>query len=264
MTELPEFNGIGFGEMYNFLEENYLKFNNTGFIEKDPVSIPRRFTEKRDIEIAGFLTATISWGRRDLILAAANKLIRMMGDSPFNFLMDADSRDIKHFQDFYYRTFQGVDCMYFLNSLKDIYTRYDSMECLVSESLNEGLGIKGGIMNLRSHFFKLPHQRRTEKHFANPLRGAAGKRLNMFFRWMIRKDDRGVDFGLWEQIPASELLIPLDFHSGNIARKLGLLKRNANDWKAVEELTANLRLFDADDPVKYDYALFGLGVNNMI
>jgi len=263
MADKPGFNGISFGEMHEFLEENYLKFNNPGFISKDPVSIPHRFTDKRDIEIAGFLTATISWGRRDLILASASRLIKLMGDSPYDFLMEADPEDIEHFNDFYYRTFQGVDCIYFIKSLKKLYTEYDSMECLVSECIKEGKGIKEGMLNLRSHFFKMPHQRRTEKHFANPATGAAGKRLNMFFRWMVRKDNRGVDFGLWDKIPASALLIPLDFHSGNIARKLGLLTRKANDWRAVEELTANLRLFDLSDPVKYDYALFGLGVNNM-
>lgn len=264
MADKPDFNGISFGEMHEFLEENYLKFNNSGFIENDPVSIPHTFTDKNDIEISGFLTATIAWGRRDLIISSARRLIKMMGESPYSFLMEADIEDIEQFEKFYYRTFQGTDCIYFIRALKHIYAKHASIGNIVSKSIAEGGGIKQALVRFREEFFALPHEKRSEKHFANPLTGAAGKRLNMFFRWMVRKDGRGVDFGLWDKIPASELLMPLDFHSGNVARKLGLLTRKANDWKAVEELTARLRMFDPEDPVKYDFALFGLGVNNII
>jgi len=263
MIEKYDFKGIGFDEMHEFLEEKYIKFNNTDFIYNDPVSIPHNYTDKRDIEISGFLTATISWGRRELIIRSASKLMQMMGESPYEFLMNADISDFEHFEDFYYRTFQGQDCIFFLRSLKNIYTQYNSLEDLVRISTDKGEGMKEAIMNFRTHFLSFPHERRSEKHFANPSKGAAGKRINMFFRWMIRKDRHGVDFGIWDSIPAAGLFIPLDIHSGNIARKLGLLTRKANDWQAVEELTSNLRLFDPDDPVKYDYALFGLGVNDM-
>lgn len=263
MTDHPEFNGISFEEMQEFLDENYLKFNNSGFITNDPVSIPHSFTEKRDIEISAFLTATISWGRRDQIIKSARRLINMMGESPYEFLVNADESDIDQFVNFYYRTFQGVDCTFFIKSLKEIYNKYNSLEDVLKVSIEKGGGVKEAIIGFREVFFDLPHKKRSEKHFANPMTGAAGKRLNMFLRWMVRNDKRGVDFGIWDSIPMSGLLIPLDLHSGNIARKLGLLKRKANDWKAVEELTANLRLFDQADPVKYDYALFGLGVNNM-
>lgn len=263
MTDKPVFKGIAFDEMHEFLEEKYMKFNNTGFISNDPVSIPHKYIDKRDIEISGFLTATISWGRRDLIIRSASQLTQMMGESPYEFLMEADDIDFERFGDFYYRTFQGQDCIFFLKALKQIYTQHNSIGDLIKSSTEKGIGMKEAIVAFRETFLSLPHEKRSEKHIADPSRGAAGKRLNMYFRWMIRRDKHGVDFGIWEGIPASVLFIPLDIHSGNIARKLGLLTRKANDWKAVEELTSNLRLFDPDDPVKYDYALFGLGVNDM-
>jgi len=260
MKELV-FNGIGFAEMKDFLEEKYFRFNQHSFIDNDPISIPHMFSLRQDIEISGFLTATIAWGRRDQIIKSARELMTRMGMSPYEFLMDASDEDIEAFNDYYYRTFQGQDCQYFLKSLKSIYSSYESMEALLYESVKSGGTIREAIDYFRSVFFSLEHEKRSEKHFADVNRGAAGKRLNMYLRWMVRKDKRGVDFGIWNRIPISELLIPLDLHSGNIARKLGLLNRKANDWKAVEELSGVLRLFDSDDPVKYDFALFGLGVN---
>ncbi len=255
------FNGIGFEEMKDFLEEKYLRFNQPEFIENDPVSIPHMFSHRQDIEVAGFLTATIAWGRRDQIIKSAKELMRRMGMRPYAFLMEADTEDIETFNDYYYRTFQGQDCMFFLNSLKSIYSQYESLEDILDKSLQRGESMKDALASFRSGFFAPQHEKRTEKHFADVNRGGAGKRLNMFLRWMVRNDQRGVDFGIWSRLPVSELFIPLDLHSGNIARKLGLLKRKANDWKAVEELTGVLRLFDDSDPVKYDFALFGLGVN---
>jgi uncharacterized protein (TIGR02757 family) len=189
--------------------------------------------------------------------------MQMMGESPYEFLMEAEISDFERFEDYYYRTFQGQDCVFFLKALKKIYSSYNSLEELVKIPVEQGLGMKEAIISFRKHFLSLAHEKRVEKHFANPSGGAAGKRLNMLFRWMVRKDNHGVDFGIWNSIPVSGLYIPLDIHSGNIARKLGLLTRKANDWRAVEELTAVLRLFDPEDPVKYDYALFGLGVNDM-
>lgn len=261
MKTTRTFNGIDFNEMKSFLEEKYLRFNTPDFISSDPISIPRQFTDQKDIEISAFLTATIAWGRRDLILRSANELIRRMGDQPFAFITEADDSDLADFSSFYYRTFNGIDCTFFLKSLKRIYSRYGSIENVFSTAYNRNLRIIDAISGLRSEFFSVEHERRSQKHFADITRGAAGKRLNMFIRWMVRNDNRGVDFGIWKKIPMSELYIPLDLHSGNIARKLGLLNRNANDWKAVEELTGVLRNFDPEDPVKYDFALFGLGVN---
>lgn len=255
------FNGVGFDEMKEFLEEKYLRYNQPEFIENDPVSIPHLFSEKQDIEISAFLTSTIAWGRRDQIIFSSRELVKRMGMSPYDFLMSSDDDDLEAFSDFYYRTFQGQDCIYFLKSLKRIYSNFESIEDILIESFVQEAGMKRALTYFRSVFFNSDHLQRTEKHFADVNKGAAGKRLNMFFRWMLRNDNRGVDFGLWERIPASDLYIPLDVHSGNIARKLGLLKRKGNDWKAVEELTEVLRLFDNNDPVKYDFALFGLGVN---
>lgn len=255
------FNGIEFNEMKSFLEEKHLRFNTPDFIASDPISIPRQFADQKDIEISGFLTATIAWGRRDLILRSANELIRRMGNQPYNFITEADKNDLADFNSFYYRTYNGIDCTFFLKSLKRIYADNGSLESVFTTAYNKNRSLAEALTGLRSEFFSLEHEKRTQKHFADITRGAAGKRLNMFLRWMVRKDNRGVDFGIWKSIPMSELFIPLDLHSGNIARKLGLLQRNANDWKAVEELTGVLREFDPEDPVKYDFALFGLGVN---
>ncbi|MGD0341779.1 MAG: TIGR02757 family protein [Bacteroidales bacterium] len=261
MSRKRSYNGIPAEEMKIFLEEKYLQFNNTSFIPPDPVSIPHKFSDLRDREISGFLTATISWGRRDLFLRSANKLMNMMGYAPFEFLMGAGEKDIEQFSNFFYRTFNGTDCKYFVAALKYLYGSYYSMEDILLEGMQKGSSLKDGLSHFRRRFFDLSHEKRSEKHFADVRSGAAGKRLNMFLRWMVRKDNRGVDFGIWKKIDPSTLYIPLDLHSGNTARQLGLLKRKMNDWKAVEELTEVLREFDPADPVKYDFALFGLGVN---
>ena len=257
---LRTFNGIPFGEMHDFLETKYLRFNNREFIDGDPVSIPHRFTSRQDIEIAGFLTATIAWGRRDLILRSAHDLMERMGNSPYSFLVEGDG-DFESFGSYYYRTFNGDDTKFFLKALRSIYQEYSSMEDIIAGEIENGGSLVDGVMKLREVFFSTPHAARSKKHFADISGGAAGKRLMMFLRWMVRVDGHGVDFGLWRRISPSQLYIPLDLHSGNIARRLGLLSRNANDWKSVLELTSLLKEFDKNDPVKYDFALFGLGVN---
>lgn len=251
---------FSYDEMKDFLELKYRQFNVPAFISNDPVSVPHRYTVKQDIEISGFLTAAISWGRRDLIVSSANSLLDMMGESPWAFIMEAGDDNIDKVSSFYYRTFNGHDCTTFIRGLKKIYSRYNSMEDVLIRYMADGHSWKESIIGLRSEFFNIPHQKRTLKHFANLSTGAAGKRLNMFFRWMVRNDGRGVDFGLWQSVDPSVLFIPLDFHTGNISRKLGLLERKQNDWKAVEELTGVLRGFDEHDPVKYDFSLFGLGI----
>jgi uncharacterized protein (TIGR02757 family) len=245
-------------ELYDFLEAKYNQFNRPDFIETDPISIPHRFTRKEDIEIAGFLTATISWGNRSSIMKDASKLMEWMENSPADFLLHADEKDFKVFQSFYHRTFNGGDCLFFLYSLRNLCQNFGGLE-LLFESTNRN-GLKDGITQFREQFLSVDHELRSEKHLANPMSGSAGKRLLMFLRWMVRDDKRGVDFGLWKSIDPSKLMCPLDVHSGTVARKLGLLHRKQNDWKAVEELTENLRKFDPTDPVKYDFALFGLGV----
>jgi len=247
-------------EIKSFLDEKVELYNCVDFIENDPVSIPHRYTGKKDIEIAGFLSSTIAWGRRDLILQKANLMMDLMDDSPYEFLSGGSGVELQRFENFYYRTFQSVDAMYFLKALENIYSQYSDMEELFAEGMKEG-GVKEAIHHFREKFFSWSPQERSKKHFANVMKGSAGKRVNMFLRWMVRDDDRGVDFGIWKSVSPAQLYLPLDVHSGNVARSLGILKRKQSDWKAVEEVTEVLRSFDPADPVKYDFALFGLGVN---
>jgi len=245
-------------ELFDFLEAKYELYNHPEFIETDPISVPHQFTRKEDIEIAAFLTATISWGNRQSIVKDAEKLLGMMEFSPYDFIVNLNQTETEKFESFYHRTFNGRDCIFFLNSLKNIYQIHDGLESLFLP--DNVTGIKGVLCRFRSVFLEIDHPRRSEKHVADPFKGASAKRLLMFLRWMVRNDHKGVDFGLWKKISSAILMCPLDVHSGNVARKLGLLQRKQNDWKAVEELTANLRQFDPEDPVKYDFALFGLGV----
>lgn len=246
--------------IYELLNQKVKQYNNSQFIESDPISIPHMFTKKEDIEISGFLTSVISWGRRPAILKSARKLMELMDNSPYDFLMNSEDIEFKRFEGFVYRTFNTDDCLFLITALRNIYQRSSSLESIANQSFKNNNKIIDVIIGLREAILQTPHLKRSEKHLANPLNGSAAKRMNMYLRWMIRKDDAGVDFGIWKDIPQSHLMCPLDIHSGNVARKLGLLNRKQNDWKAVEELTAKLRAFDKDDPVIYDYALFGVGV----
>jgi uncharacterized protein (TIGR02757 family) len=260
MSPKRSYNGIPAGEIKLFLEEKYLQYNNPSFIVCDPISIPHSFTDFRDREISGFLTAAIAWGRRDLILRSSRLLVELMDNAPYEFITSAGENELLRLSGFVHRTFNGTDCLYFIRGLRHIYSNYNSMEDVLLQGMTEERSLKIALSHLRSVFFSLPHASRNEKHFADVLGGAAGKRLNMFLRWMVRKDNNGVDFGIWKKIDPAMLYMPLDLHSGNTARRLGLLKRKINDWKAVEELTEVLREFDPADPVKYDFALFGIGV----
>jgi uncharacterized protein (TIGR02757 family) len=261
MSLRKSYNGIPATEIKAFLESKYLQYNNPSFIESDPISIPHTFSNYHDREISGFLTAAIAWGRRDLILRSSRLLLELMDNSPYEFIKGASDEELLRLSKFVHRTFNGADCIYFIKGLRYIYSHYNSMEDVIIHGMKDSGSVKDGLSQLRSLFFSLPHESRNEKHFADVTGGAAGKRLNMFLRWMVRNDNHGVDFGIWKKIDPSVLYIPLDLHSGNTARRLGLLSRKTNDWKAVEELTGILREFDPADPVKYDFALFGLGVN---
>ncbi len=245
---------ISYQELYDLLEEKADLYNRLSFIETDPISIPHLFTRKEDIEISGFLTATIAWGQRKTILKNAEALMKRMDLAPFDFIRNASPKETSALKNFKHRTFNGTDLAFFLQALKNIYSSRGGLEKIFSAKAE----MKDAIINFRDAFFSIKHPARTRKHVSNPEENSSAKRINMFLRWMARKDKRGVDFGLWN-IPASRLMCPLDVHSGNVARKLGLLKRKQDDWKAVEELTARLRRFDPADPVKYDFALFGLG-----
>lgn len=264
-------------ELHFFLEKNYERYNRPDFITLDPVSIPHQFSKKQDIEIAGFLAATIAWGQRPTILRNANNLMHRMDNSPHDFILNHTKKDLHQFKKFKHRTFNGVDCVFFMRSLQNIYKKHGSLENTFA-----GPDVRSAILNFRRVFFSISHQHRTQKHVSLPplgegvSHGSACKRLNMFLRWMVRNDKRGIDFGIWgcsappskggdsglrnRGISPSDLMCPLDIHSGSMARKLGLLTRKQNDWQSVEELTSRLREFDPKDPVKYDFALFGLGV----
>jgi len=261
MSLKKSYNGVPASDIKMFLDEKYLQYNNPSFIECDPISIPHRFSGLLDREVSGFLTAAIAWGRRDLILRSCRMMMDLMDNSPYEFIMAASDEELMRFSRFVHRTFNGTDCIYFLKGLRHIYSGFDSMEDVIIQGMKTSGSVKEGLSFLRLTFFSLPHASRNEKHFADVMGGSAGKRLNMFLRWMVRNDNCGVDFGIWKKIDPSVLYIPLDLHSGNTARRLGLLTRKMNDWRAVEELTAILRDFDPADPVKYDFALFGLGVN---
>ena len=253
MTDSPE-------NIKSLLDQKVNSFNQIAFIETDPIQIPRQFITKENIEISGFLAATLAWGQRPTIIRNAQRLTRLMNNDPLEFLLQVPEEEWNIFQNFKHRTFNEADCIGFLRSLRNIYQNHGGLEPVFNKGFDQSGSIYGTLIYFRSIFFESDHLHRTEKHVSDVSKGAAAKRLNMFLRWMIRTDRNGVDFGLWKQIPASALMLPLDIHTGNVARKLGLLTRKQNDWKAVEEITHKLREFDPKDPIKYDFALFGLGV----
>ncbi len=245
-------------ELLNHLVD---KYNNIGFIDNDPISIPHKFSQKEDIEISAFLSAAIAWGNRKAIIKSANQMVLLTDNAPYDFIKNAEESDFKRFEDFKYRTFNSTDCIFFLKSLQNIYLNHNGLEAVFNKGYNNDGTIKGAISYFRDVFFSIEYPERTQKHIANPLKKSAAKRLNMFLRWMVRNDNKGVDFGIWNKIPTKDLMLPLDVHSGRIGREFGLLQRKQNDWIAVEEITKQLQLFDNNDPVKYDFALFGVGVN---
>ncbi len=246
-------------ELKEFLDEKVKIYNSPNFIESDPIQIPHLFTLKEDIEIAGFLIATIAWGNRKSIINNGKRLVDMMGNSPYDFVMNFSNTNSNSLSNFVHRTFNGTDLLYFFKSLQNIYKNHGGLENIFVKHAEKD-SLQSSIHQFKKVFFELNHLSRTEKHVSDPLKNSAAKRLNMFLRWMVRKDNAGVDFGIWKSISPSLLSCPLDVHSGNVARKLKLLSRNQNDAKAVMELDTSLRKLDPKDPVKYDFALFGLGV----
>ena len=246
-------------EIISFLNYKSNQYNNIKFIETDPIQIPHLFNKKEDVEISGFLTSTISWGNRKSIIKSAEKLIELLDHSPYDFILNHKKRDLDTLKPFVHRTFNGIDLIQFVKSLKHIYRNYNGLEEIFRNNIKDD-SLQYAIHKMRKIFFEIPHTNRTKKHISDPMRGSAAKRINMFLRWMVRDDTRGVDFGIWKSISPKYLSCPLDVHTGNVARKLGLIQRKQNDHKAVMELDKKLREFDQSDPVKYDFALFGLGV----
>ena len=247
-------------ELIELLEAKADEFNCAAFIPHDPISVPHLFLKRQDIEIAAFLTCTIAWGQRGTIISNAKDLMKRMDFRPHEFVVNFSRRDQKFLEGFVHRTFSSVDLVNFISLLQRLYQARKSLEDFFAEHLQLPGDACHAIGCFRDEFFLGRHATRCEKHVSDPRRGSAAKRINLFLRWMVRKDQRGVDFGLWSKIPMSALSMPLDLHSGNIARRLGLLSRNQNDWKAVIELDTCLRSIDPADPVRYDFALFGIGV----
>ena len=251
-------NGLSNNELKEFLDSKYEQYNQKKFIESDPIQVPHNFTSKEDIEISSFLTATIAWGQRKTIIKNSFKMMDLLDNSPYDYIINStekeiDKLNIKH------RTFNEIDFRYFIKRLKYIYKEYGNLENIFFENI-KGNTLHNSIHNFKSLFFKNNYPLRTTKHISDPFKGSACKRVNMFLRWMVRKDSNGVDFGIWNKISPSYLSCPLDVHSGRVARKLGILNRTQNDHKAVLELDNKLRILDSNDPVKYDFSLFGLGV----
>ena len=243
----------------DFLDEKVIQYNNTHFISSDPIQVPLSFTLKEDQEISGFLAATIAWGNRKMIIKNAFRIVALMGNSPYDFIMNHSEKDLARFKGFVHRTFNSEDLIFFIKSLKNIYHHHNGLEHII-KPVDGVTNYQFAIHRFKKIFFEIPHQKRTLKHISDPLKNSASKRINMFLRWMVRNDQSGVDLGIWKHHSPANLHCPLDIHSGNVARKLGLLKRKQNNWKALNELDNELRKFDPKDPVKYDFALFGLGV----
>ncbi|MDR1742471.1 MAG: TIGR02757 family protein [Dysgonamonadaceae bacterium] len=243
-----------------FLDSKVEHYNNSAFIESDPISVPHRFSLKQDREIMGLFAATLAWGQRKTIIAKCLELSRRMDDAPYDFIVNRSDNDLRRLLGFKHRTFNDTDLLYFTDFLHRHYAQSDSLE---EAFLTDGtfVSIENSLVNFERRFFDSPDaSARTRKHVATPARKSACKRLNMFLRWMVRNDGKGVDFGLWQRISPRNLICPIDVHVDRTARRLGLISRPQTDWQAALELTANLRALDADDPVKYDFALFGLSV----
>lgn len=246
-----------FEVLRSFLDSKVIQYNSITFIDSDPIQLPHLFSKKEDIEIIAFLISTIAWGNRKIIIQNGHQLLNIMGYQPLEYILNYQPTSTKDLK-FVHRTFNSIDLDFFIRGLQNIYKKNLRLEHMFQK--HEQIdGVKGRIINFRTNFFQTAHSFRSEKHISNPLKNSAAKRINMFLRWMCRKDNCGVDFGIWDSIPMNELMIPLDVHTGNISRKLELLKRTQNDWKSLEEIMIILRKMDPSDPAKYDFALFGLG-----
>ena len=258
---MAPFSDMSREEMRELLERLHDRYNKESFIEADPISVPHSFTRPVDREIAGFLAATIAWGNRRAIVQSAHRMMRYMDNAPEDFVRNATEADMEYLRTYVHRTFNGVDFQDFVRGLRHIITEWGSVGNSFETRYEEHGDLRPVFSDFRRDFFAAEHDAHCEKHLSSIDKGAACKRLCMYLRWFVRHDDRGVDFGMWRRIPMSALYMPLDIHTGRMGRSLGLLNRKQSDWKAVEELTASLRELCADDPVRYDYSLFGLGIS---
>lgn len=246
-------------ELKAYLNEKVAQYNQPSFIERDPISIPHRFTKKQDIEISGFFAALFAWGNRTIIINKSNDLLNRMDEAPFEFIYNHNESDLKKFLGFKHRTFQDADIIFLLQFLQQHYLKFDSLEdAFLIE--NNYWTIEKGLKNFYDYAFSFQHLARTEKHIATPAKNSACKRINMFLRWMVRQDNCGVDFGIWNKIKPADLIIPLDVHVTRVSKRIGLIQEEKANWKQAVKLTNKLKDLDPNDPVKYDYALFALGV----
>jgi len=250
------------GKLKEFLDRKVDEYNQPSFIERDPVSIPHLFTKKQDIEIAGFFASIFAWGNRTIIINKSKELMKLMDNAPYDFIVHHSEKDLERLLEFKHRTFNVTDLLYFVLFLKHHYKQSTSLETAFSKWMNKrDENIGKALIGFHDYFFSMEDAPvRTKKHIATPVRNSTCKRLNMFLRWMVRKDNCGVDFGLWKSISASQLVCPVDVHVGRIARHFHLIQRKQTDWQTALELTHHLKQFDQNDPVKYDFALFGIGV----
>jgi TIGR02757 family protein len=297
MTQLEQIFAEGVHKLPDikvFLDRKVEEYNRPSFIENDPISIPHRFARKQDREIAAFFAAILAWGQRKTIINKCTELLARMDGQPYDFVRNHQEIDLKQLLGFKHRTFNDTDLLYFISFFRAHYAQYDSLEeaflpptankefraeysesypslpeidtyssssCFLGNLALSNFGAEQMLNHFRTYFFSLPDAPlRTRKHISSPMQNSACKRLNMFLRWMVRKDSKGVDFGLWRRIMPSQLICPCDVHVERVARKLGLIQRKQSDWKTACELTENLRRLDVNDPVRYDFALFGLGV----
>lgn len=251
-------------ELKELLEQLHDKYNRPEFIEPDPISIPHSFSDKADKEIAGFFASTIAWGNRKAIVKSAQRMMQYMDYAPADFVRNASEKDLATLQSYVHRTFNGQDFTDFVLAIRGITERFGGIGDYFENEYERTKDLAAVLSSFRREFFSCEHNTHCEKHLSSIDKGAACKRLNMYLRWFVRHDDRGVDFGLWRKIPMSALYLPLDIHTGNMGRALGLLSRRQSDWKATVEITENLRAFDAEDPVRYDYSLFGAGIDGFL
>ncbi|WP_298714841.1 TIGR02757 family protein [Chitinophaga sp.] len=250
-----------FQQLKEFLDAKAEHYDQPGFIGGDPISIPHRFTKLQDIEIAGLFAATLAWGNRTTIINKCTELMELFDHAPHDFIVNHDPRDRMKLMHFRHRTFNGLDLLYFVEFLQHYYSNMTSLEFAFCGHLHpEDVNVENALIGFQKMFFAMEHPDRTRKHISTPARNSACKRLNMYLRWMVRPDKNGVDFGLWRQISPAQLVCPVDIHVSRVAARLGLIQSADANWKTAVELTSQLRLMDPSDPVKYDFALFGLGV----
>ncbi|WP_426791629.1 TIGR02757 family protein [Sphingobacterium sp. WOUb80] len=250
-------------DLKDFLDKKVDEYNQPGFIPNDPISIPHQFSAKQDIEIMGFLASIMAWGQRKTIINKCNELITRMDGAPYEYIMNHQEHDLRSLLGFKHRTFNDTDILYFVSFFKQHYQHFESLEdaFLMGQEASKEIDLEMALNAFKIYFFSLPdYPVRTRKHISSPAQKSTVKRINMFLRWMVRKDTKGVDFGIWNRLSPKDLICPCDVHVERVARKLGLITLDKVNWKTAQELTANLRLLDSNDPVKYDFALFGLGV----